>query len=93
MAAEIAEELGVHEATAKKWASGREPSAEKPSPSTSTPKAVSGLPLVPVMVRPEHRDVPRLRLKLTFPDGTRMQASGVAGRDLAQAIEALRRER
>lgn len=89
LASEIAAELGVHEATAESWAYGGEQLAERPSP--STPKAVDRLPLVPVVVRPEHQDVPRMRLKLTFPDGTRMLASGIVGRDLAEAIEALRR--
>jgi hypothetical protein len=39
------------------------------------------------------RDASSMRLKLAFPDGTRMQVSGIAGRDLAEAIEALRRTR
>jgi hypothetical protein len=91
MATEIAAELGVHVATADRWASGRERSAESPLPSTS--KAVASLPFVPVLVRPERRDVPSMWLKLAFPDGTRMQVSGIAGRDLAEAIESLRRTR
>ena len=91
MAAEIAAELGVHQATADRWISGRERSAESPLP--STPQALNSLSLVPVVVRPEHRDVPSIRLKLAFPDGTRMQVSGIAGHDLAEAIEALRRTR
>jgi hypothetical protein len=91
MAAEIAAELGVHQATADRWTSGRERSAESPLP--STPQALNSLSLVPVVVRPEHRDVPSIRLKLAFPDGTRMQVSGIAGHDLAEAIEALRRTR
>jgi predicted transcriptional regulator len=97
LAAEIAAELGVHEATADRWTSGREQSAESPMPSISstpsTPKAVASLPFVPVLVRPSPRDAPSMRLKLAFPDGTRMQVSGIAGRDLAEAIEALRRTR
>jgi predicted transcriptional regulator len=94
LAAEIAAELGVHEATADRWTSGREQSAESPMPSMpSTPKAIANLQLVPVLVRPSPRDAPSMRLKLAFPDGTRMQVSGIAGRDLAEAIEALRRTR
>jgi hypothetical protein len=89
--AEIAAELGVHEATAGRWASGRKKSVAGPLP--STPKAVESLSLMPVLVRPERRDAPPLRLKLAFADGTRMQVSGLAGRDLAEAIEALRRTR
>lgn len=90
-AAEIAAELGVREATADRWASGREPSGADPL--ASTPKAARSFPLVPVLVRSEHRDVPSMRFKIAFPDGTRMQVSGIAGRDLAEAIEALRRTR
>jgi hypothetical protein len=94
LAAEIAAELGVHEATADRWSSGREQSAESPMPSMpSTPKAIANLQLVPVLVRSSPRDAPSMRLKLAFPDGTRMQVSGIAGRDLAEAIEALRRTR
>jgi hypothetical protein len=89
--AEIAAELGVYEATAHRWASGREGSPARPL--QSTPNAIASFPLVPVVVRGEHRDVPRMRLKLEFPDGTRMLASGIVGRDLAEAIEALRRTR
>jgi hypothetical protein len=89
--AEIAAELGVYETTAKAWASGGAQLAERPM--RSTPKAASSLPLVPMIVRPEHRDVAPMRLKIEFPDGMRMQASGIAGRDLAEAIEALRRTR
>jgi hypothetical protein len=59
----------------------------------STPKAVASIPLMPVLVRPSPRDASSMRLKLAFPDGTRMQVSGIAGRDLAEAIEALRRTR
>jgi hypothetical protein len=90
-AAEIAAELGVYQTTADRWASGRGRSAESPLP--STPQAIKSLPLVPVVVRPEHRDAPSIRLKLAFPDGTRMQVSGIAGRDLAETIEGLRRTR
>jgi hypothetical protein len=90
MAAEIAAELGVRKATADMWVSGGERSAESP---VATPHGVAGLPLVPVVVRPERRDPSSMRLKLTFADGTRMLVSGIAGRDIAEAIEALRRTR
>ena len=88
--AEIAAELGVRKSTADRWVSGGERPAEGP---IATPDVVAGLPLVPVVVRPERRDVPSMRLKLTFADGTRMLVSGIAGRDVAEAIEALRRTR
>lgn len=70
-ASEIATELGVYETTATMWASGGKRSIKSRSP--SIPKEVGTLPLVPVLVRAEHRDVPLIRLKLEFPDGTRMQ--------------------
>jgi predicted transcriptional regulator len=92
MAAEIAAELGVHQATADRWTAGTERSADSPLASMpSTPKAVASIPLMPVLVRPSPRDASSMRFKLAFPDGTRMQVSGIAGRDLAEAIEALRR--
>ena len=90
MAAEIAAELGVRKVTAARWVSGGERSAESPP---ATPKVVASLPFVPVVVRPERRDAPSLRLKLAFPDGTRMLVSGIGGSDIAEAIEALRRTR
>ena len=89
--AEIAAELGVRKSTADRWASGGERSAE--ALRKAAPTAPRSFPLVPVLVRPEHREVPPLRFRLAFADGTRMQVSGIASRDLAEAIEALRRTR
>lgn len=90
MAAEIAADLGVRKVTADRWVSGGERSAESPP---ATPKVVASLPFVPVVVRPERREAPSMRFKLAFPDGTRMLVSGIGGRDIAEAIEALRRTR
>lgn len=89
--AEIAAELGVRKSTADRWASGGERSVE--TLVRAAPAASRSFPFVPVVVRPEHREVPPLRLRLAFPDGTRMQVSGIASRDLADAIEVLRRTR
>jgi hypothetical protein len=89
--AEIATELGVRKVTADRWVSGAERSAESSQPVPT--RAVESFSLVPVVVRGERRERPSMRLKLAFPDGTRMQISGVVGRDLARAIEALRRTR
>lgn len=89
-AAEIAVELGVRKVTAERWVCAGDLSEESPA---ATPKVVAGLPLVPVVVRPERRDGPSMRLKLTFTDGTRMLISGIGGREVAEAIEALRRTR
>lgn len=89
-AAEIAAELGVRKVTADRWVCGGERSAESRG---ASPKVVASLPLVPVVVRPERRDASSMRLKLTFADGTRMMVSGIGGREVAEAIEALRRTR
>jgi len=89
--AEIAAELGVRERTAHQWASSTERPAETPRP--QTPAVVRSVPLVPVVVRPEPREASAMRLQVAFPDGTRLDVSGMAGRDLAEAIEALRRVR
>ena len=89
-ATEIAEELGVHQATADRWTCGHERSTES---YVSSPKMAQSLPFLPVVVRPEPRDVPPVQFELAFPDGTRMQVSGLAGRDITEAIEALRRTR
>ncbi|AUX38828.1 uncharacterized protein SOCE26_002080 [Sorangium cellulosum] len=88
---EIATELGVRKVTADRWVSGGERADEGAWPATS--KAVESFPLMPVVVRPERREAPPLRLKLAFADGTRMQVCGIGARDLVEAIEALRRGR
>jgi hypothetical protein len=89
--AEIAAELGVRKSTADRWASGDERSAE--TLLSAAPAVARSFPFVPVVVRPEHREMPSMRLRLAFPDGTRLQVSGIAGHDLAEAIDALRRTR
>jgi len=88
---EVAAELGVRKSTAEQWASAGERVVE--ALLKAAPTAPRSFPLVPVVVRPDRREEPALRLRLAFPDGTRMQVSGVAGRDLAEAIEVLRRTR
>ncbi|WP_437566085.1 helix-turn-helix domain-containing protein [Sorangium sp. So ce542] len=88
---ETATELGVRKVTADRWVSAGEPADEGVLPATS--KSVESFPLMPVVVRPERREAPSLRLKLAFADGTRMQVSGIGARDLVEAIEALRRGR
>jgi hypothetical protein len=89
--AEIAAELGVRERTAQQWSSSTERPAEPSRP--KAPTVVRSVPLVPLVVRPEPRETPAMRLQVAFPDGTRLDVSGMAGRDLAEAIEALRRTR
>jgi hypothetical protein len=89
--AEIAAELGVRERTAHQWASSTERPAETPRP--QTPAVVRSVPFVPVVVRPEPCEAAAMRLQVAFPDGTRLDVSGMSGRDLAEAIEAVRRVR
>lgn len=88
---EIATELGVRKITADRWVSGGECADEGVLP--ASPKAVECFPLMPVVVRPERREAPSMRLKLAFADGTRMQVCGIGARDLVEAIDALRRGR
>jgi len=89
---EIARELGVQDATAGAWASR---AVKRIPPEAAAPVSrSSALSLVPVVVRPEVHSAPRhTRLEVEFPDGTRLSASGLAGRDLVEAIESLRRIR
>lgn len=88
---EIAADLGVRMVTVSRWVSGGEGSDE--SAPRATPKTIESLPLMPVVVRPERRDAPAMRLKLAFADGTRMQVCGLSARDLVEAIDAVRRGR
>ncbi|WP_236644148.1 helix-turn-helix domain-containing protein [Sorangium cellulosum] len=86
---EIATELGVHKMTADRWVAGGERADEGALPRAT--KAAQDVPFLPVVVRPERREAPPLRLNVAFTDGTRMQVCGIGARDLVEAIEALRR--
>ncbi|WP_438002366.1 hypothetical protein WMF26_24950 [Sorangium sp. So ce185] len=86
---EIATELGVHKMTADRWVAGGERADEGALPATT--KAAQHVPFLPVVVRPDRREAPPLRLNVAFTDGTRMQVCGIGARDLVEAIEALRR--
>ena len=89
---DLAAELGVYEATVSKWLSaGRR---HLPEAASSTVTRAAGLSLVPIVVRPEPSQTSRVaRMEVEFPDGTRLAASGIGGRELAEAIESLRRSR
>lgn len=87
---EIAAELGVQDATASAWSSSAVEGLTASSPAS---KPVSALSLVPVVVRPEPTTMRQARLEVELPDGTRLTASGLSGRDFVDAIESLRRAR
>lgn len=82
---EIAAELGVHLATAKKWA---EASVGNDDPMESPETSV---PWIPLVVRPEPTTT--TNLEITFPDGTRVATSAVSTAHLAELLETLRRPR
>ena len=89
--AEIAAELGVRMLTVSRWiAKGGAAS----SSSTASARRTSGEPapvaMVPLMVRPGPETGTGARLEVAFPDGTKVQVVGMAGRDLVEAITALR---
>lgn len=89
---EIATELGVHKMTADRWLAGGERVDDGALP-RATRAAQQDVPFLPVVVGPERREAPSLRLNVAFTDGTRMQVCGIGARDLVEAIEALRRGR
>jgi hypothetical protein len=82
--AAIASELAVSEATVRGWAGGRGRAAPQAS-GVSAPVA-----MVPLMVRPGPEPGAGARLEISFPDGTTVQVVGMAGRDLVEALTALR---
>jgi transposase-like protein len=87
---EIAGELGVTDATASVWSSPAGKASVTAGVQTGA-KRSSMMPLMPVVVRAEPTMTTRLtRLEVEFPDGTRLSASGLEGRDLVEAIESLR---
>ncbi|XXY44995.1 helix-turn-helix domain-containing protein [Sorangium sp. So ce269] len=88
---EIATELGVHKMTIDRWVAGGEHADEDALPRATN--AAQHVPFLPVVVRPERREAPPVRLNVAFADGTRMQVCGIGARDLVEAIEALRRGR
>ncbi len=88
--AEIAAELGVQDTTASAWSS---PALESVTASARPAKPVPALSLVPVVVRPGPTTTRQARLEVELPDGTRLTASGLSGRDFVDAIESFRRVR
>jgi hypothetical protein len=86
-AAAIASELGVSETTVRAWAGGR----ARAAPAAPQASGVSApVAMVPLMVRSGPEPGAGARLEISFPDGTTVQVVGMAGRDLVQALTALR---
>jgi hypothetical protein len=84
----IASELGVSETTVGAWAGdGAQPMGAPRGSVTSAAVA-----MVPLVVRPAP-EMASARLEVLFPDGTKLQVSGMAGRELVDTIVALRGSR
>jgi len=85
----IASELGVSETTVGAWAgNGAQPTGAPWGSVTSATVA-----MVPLVVRPAPETMASARLEVLFPDGTKLQVSGMAGRELVDTIVALRGSR
>jgi hypothetical protein len=89
----IASELGVAVTTADGWSKQQlAPAAvTAPRPRRSRRRGDLGLPLMPVVVRPEPSRGVLARLEVEFGDGARLLATGVGVEELLRAVEALRR--
>jgi hypothetical protein len=85
--AAIASELGVSETTVRGWVGGQTRSARAAQRSSGVPAPVA---MVPLLVRPGPETGGGARLEVSFPDGTKVQVVGMAGRDLVETITALR---
>jgi transposase-like protein len=83
----IASELGVSETTVRGWAGGHTRSARAAQRTRVAPAPVA---LVPLMVGPGPETGGGARLEVSFPDGTKVQVVGMAGRDLVETLTALR---
>jgi hypothetical protein len=85
--AAIASELGVSETTVRAWAGG---SARAASPAQRTSGVSAPVAMVPLVVRPGPETGAGARWDISFPDGTKVQVVGMAGRDLVETLTALR---
>jgi len=85
----IASELGVSETTVAAWTGdGAQPTGAPRCSVTSAAVA-----MVPLVVRPAPETTSSARLEVLFPDGTKVQVAGMAGRELVDTIVALRGSR
>jgi hypothetical protein len=89
--AEIAAELGVRELTVSRWIAksgdGSPLSTASAPRASATPAPVA---MVPLLVRPVAETGAGARVDISFPDGTKVQVVGMGGRELVEAILALR---
>lgn len=85
--AAIATELGVAEATSRAWAE------EEPTSAARVRASTAGVAMVPLLVRPGPETAAIARLEVSFPDGTKVQVSGMTGREVTDTITALRGSR
>jgi hypothetical protein len=85
--AAIASELGVSQTTVRAWAGGRARTASTAPRASGVSAPVA---MVPLMVRPGPEMGAGARLDISFPDGTKVQVVGMAGRDLVETLTALR---
>lgn len=83
----IARELAVTGATASDWATGVEASTGKPLTASEAPC----ISLAPLVVRGAPQTAQLAQLDITFPNGIRVAVSSIAGRDVADVLESLRR--
>jgi transposase-like protein len=85
--AAIASELGVSGTTVRAWVGGHAQSAPAAQRSSGVSAPVA---MVPLMVRPGPEVGAGGRLEVSFPDGTKVLVVGMGGRELVEAITALR---
>jgi hypothetical protein len=85
--AAIASDLGVSETTVRGWVGGHARTARAAQRTSVVPAPVA---MVPLMVRPGPETGAGTRLEVSFPDGTKVQVVGLGGRELVEAITALR---
>lgn len=88
--AQISAELGVNDVTMRNWINNAQAMG---GPVTKPPARDDQVSLLPVVVRADQGVPGATRLEVVFPDGTRLGVTGIGGRDLVDAIEALRRSR
>lgn len=88
--AQIAGEIGLNDVTMRSWINNAQAMGGQVTKPTGREDQVS---LLPVVVRADQQAPGATRLEVVFPDGTRLGVTGVGGRDLVEAIEALRRSR
>lgn len=87
--AAIAAELGVSETAARTWA--KEPA--RPTRAAPRGAASAEVSMLPLLIRPAPEATGGARLDVSFPDGTKVQASGMSGREMVDTITALRGSR